>query len=147
VAYIEEPTQDPKDAAAFTQATGVPHALDETLHGATAAGRTLWEDAAALVLKPTLSALVRLWQADPLDVFPAEAPLVISSSFESGLGLSVLTVLASNPRLRQPAGLDTFRWLAADVLDPPFAPEMGALRPAHSPSRLRWDLLHEVGRV
>ena len=44
---------------------------------------------------------------------------VISSSFESGVGMVALAALASaTGRGRVPAGLDTYRTLAADVLQP-----------------------------
>ena len=46
---------------------------------------------------------------------------VISSSFESGLGLLALAELAACVSGRDTAaGLDTWRWLESDVLDGPF---------------------------
>ena len=47
--------------------------------------------------------------------------VVISSSFESGLGLNWLAFMAANLLKQQiPAGLDTAKWFKQDLIDPPF---------------------------
>ena len=47
-------------------------------------------------------------------------PVVVSSVFESGVGMRHLVALAAALG-DAPAGLDTYRWLAADVLARPLA--------------------------
>ena len=111
--YLEEPCSTFSDAIAVAEATGVKIALDETL-----SRNAAWYShphIAALIIKPTLigaldtcEALVQRARADNLRV-------VISSSFESDLGLSLLARLASQWAPEEPPGLDTSRWLAERI--------------------------------
>jgi O-succinylbenzoate synthase len=116
VAYVEEPLRDPAGLPALWADTGLPVALDETLQepGGPAALRG-W--AAAAVLKPTLvgglAAALRLAAAArAVGVRP-----VLSAAFESGVGLRGVAAVAAATGA-EPAGLDTYRWLAEDVLGP-----------------------------
>ncbi|MCA8863024.1 MULTISPECIES: o-succinylbenzoate synthase [unclassified Halomonas] len=111
--YLEEPCTAFADTIAVAEATGVPIALDETL-----SRREEWyghPQIKALVIKPTLigslnacEALVKRARADNLRV-------VISSSFESDLGLVQLARLASEWAPDEPPGLDTGHWLTGRV--------------------------------
>lgn len=116
VDYVEEPLRDPAGLPALWLDTGLPVALDETLQepgGAEAIHG--WAEAA--VLKPTLvgglMATLRLAAAArSVGVRP-----VLSAAFESGVGLRGVAALAAATGA-EPAGLDTYRWLAADVVGP-----------------------------
>ncbi|MCH4811485.1 o-succinylbenzoate synthase [Vreelandella neptunia] len=111
--YLEEPCAAFADSIAVAEATGVSIALDETL-----SRQDAWyyhPQLKALVIKPTLigslnacQALVQRARADNLRV-------VISSSFESDLGLGQLARLASEWTPNEPPGLDTGHWLAERV--------------------------------
>ncbi|MEL7967212.1 o-succinylbenzoate synthase [Vreelandella neptunia] len=111
--YLEEPCATFADTIAVAEATGVAIALDETL-----SRREEWNyhpQLKALVIKPTLigslsacEALVQRARADNLRV-------VISSSFESDLGLRLLSRLASVWAPDEPPGLDTGHWLTERV--------------------------------
>ena len=73
--------------------------------------------ASAAVLKPTLlggvgATIRRAAEARSVGVRP-----VLSAAFESGVGLRGVAALAAATGA-EPAGLDTYRWLAADVLGP-----------------------------
>ena len=114
--YLEEPTRDAADHPALWLDTGLPIALDETLQepGGEAHLRG-W--AAAAVLKPTLvgglmAALRLACAARSVGVRP-----VLSASFESGVGLRGVAAVAAATGA-EPAGLDTYRWLAEDVVPP-----------------------------
>lgn len=119
--FVEEPLADSAGLPELWLDTGLPLALDETLHrpgspggGADALGGWL----AAAVLKPTLvggvAATLRLAaRAEAVGVRP-----VLSSAFESGVGLRGLVALAAATG-GHTAGLDTARWLASDVLATP----------------------------
>ena len=114
--YLEEPTPDAGDHPALWLDTGLPIALDETLQepGGEAHLRG-W--AAAAVLKPTLvggmmAALRLAAAARAVGVRP-----VLSASFESGVGLRGVAAMAAATGA-EPAGLDTYRWLAEDVVPP-----------------------------
>jgi O-succinylbenzoate synthase len=110
IEYIEEPSEDPADFERLHIQCGLPYALDETIRQ-----RDVLRDfphAAALVVKPTLI-------GSAVDLRPLAnhgAPLVFSASFESGVGLQQVAHLAHLLAPDVPAGLDTYRWLAADVL-------------------------------
>ncbi len=114
VAYVEEPLRTPGELPALWLDSGLPVALDETVQedGAEVRG---W--ATAVVLKPTLvgglMAALR-WAARARAV---GARPVLSAAFESGVGLRGVAALAAATGA-EAAGLDTYRWLGADVLSP-----------------------------
>lgn len=130
IAYLEEPLTDPAGLPAFFDATGVPVALDESLRHLEPRDLEGRADVAAVILKPTLLGGVdraRRWaqQAIASQILP-----VISASFESGIGILGLARLASLSGCADvAAGLDTYRWLARDVVTPRLRFERGALYP------------------
>jgi O-succinylbenzoate synthase len=116
--FVEEPLAEVARLRDFYDATGWPLALDETLHGLrpdqevpAIPGVVAW------VLKPTLMRCledVMSWQDKAVQ---AGVAAIISASYESGVGIRMLAELAG----RSPdtaAGLDTYRFLAEDVLEP-----------------------------
>eukprot|EP00884_Botryococcus_braunii_P003874 jgi/Botrbrau1/13488/Bobra.0082s0084.1 len=133
--YIEEPVRDPTDLAVFFEATRVPVALDETLDEALRLAGPNPADVAmalsrlvdqtpglhALVVKPAVvgglekSALIARWAS------ARRIQVVISSAFESSLGLAVYAHLAAalpsnTSNIIPPAhGLATADWFAADL--------------------------------
>ena len=117
--YIEEPLADAAQMPKLVAACNLPVALDESLVGLPIRELREHTYARAVVLKPTLlgglaHTLEMAQHAHALGMKP-----VISSSFESGVGMLALAALASaTGRGRVPAGLDTYRMLAADVLQP-----------------------------
>ena len=119
--YIEEPVQDPHDLEAFLDETGIPYALDETLQRKNELAReklyAVCARARAAVLKPTLlhspGMLAMMLQAG----LPCEQ-IVVSAAFESGVGIAALAQYAAVLSGADiPAGLDTYGWLAEDVLE------------------------------
>ncbi|MEM9666548.1 MAG: o-succinylbenzoate synthase [Bacteroidota bacterium] len=117
IEYIEEPLAD-ADALPTLAADGVPVALDETVHQAPDVPLADWSYATAFVLKPTLLGLARTRQY-LADAAQLGRLVTLSSSFESGLGLALLYALAaSSPATQTAAGLDTYHWLAEDLLTP-----------------------------
>ena len=95
----------------------MPVALDESLVGMPPEALQDHGYARAVVLKPTLlggiSPTLRLAnRAKELGITP-----VISSAYETGVGALGLIALAAGVG-EIPAGLDTYRRLAEDVLDP-----------------------------
>ncbi len=115
--YIEEPVNNPHDLAAFSSGSELPLALDESLTDDAFDPDSV--PAAAWVIKPTLqggiSGALKLSEAArALDAIP-----VISAAFESGLGLRALAQLSAVLVDEGVAvGLDTGKWLGADVLEP-----------------------------
>ena len=111
IQYIEEPLQAPNELEQFHAETGVPYALDETLTEQSSLDS--FPNCAALVLKPTL--LGGRHRIAELAEFGK--PLVFSAAFESGVGIARIAQLASEYSTDVPCGLDTYSWLADDVLD------------------------------
>ncbi|MCY3595071.1 MAG: o-succinylbenzoate synthase [Bacteroidetes bacterium] len=114
--YIEEPLKDPTDLAAFARASHVPLALDETLREPEAERYCKFAD--VYVLKPTLSGgmtgtIKRIKQAQANNI-----RCIISSSYESGIGMLGLVELAGIvPGVAH--GLDTYNLFERDVLIDP----------------------------
>lgn len=90
--YLEEPVKSVEELIAFSKKTGFPIALDESIH-------TDWTQIPslkAIVVKPTLVGFI--------PKVPPHLKLILSSSYESGLGLIHIANLAKN---QLPIGLDT----------------------------------------
>jgi o-succinylbenzoate synthase len=118
--YLEEPLADPARLPRLVREFGAPVALDESLVGMEPGVLEEHRYARAVVLKPTLlggisNTLRMAERALRLGMTP-----VISSAYESGVGTAALVALAAGIGERPvPAGLDTYRALADDVLDTP----------------------------
>lgn len=119
VEYLEEPLADPAGLEEFTRASGVTVALDESLVGMEPRSLEDHRYAGTVVLKPSLlggiSRTLRLAErAAGLGMRP-----VISSAYETGVGTAALVSLAAGIGTEEiPAGLDTYRQLAEDVVEP-----------------------------
>lgn len=114
IAFVEEPLADPDGLEALARETGLPVALDESLAGA-AVHVPPW--AAAVVLKPTILGGIAATLAWAAAAHAVGVPAVLSAAFESGVGMRAVAALALEAGT-EPAGLDPYRRLAADVLAP-----------------------------
>lgn len=133
IAYVEEPFRDglPAIRRALERGFPLPLALDESLSLREVEPPDRIAGVRAVVLKPTLLGLSRTleiarWAEEE------GAVSVITSSFESSLGLGILAECGAclndppgGPDLAM--GLDTARWLAEDVLDRPLIPRSGRI--------------------
>lgn len=123
IEYVEEPLADPADLPRLARRAPLRWALDESLHRAAETP----EIAAALgaaVVKPMLEPALVWWAALVMAGMWGERQVaglgVVSSTFESGVGMRHLVALAAALG-DTPAGLDTYRWLADDVLERPLS--------------------------
>jgi len=129
VRWIEEPLADPARLQEFHQRTGLPVALDESLLDP--ALRGLWREplVAAWIVKPALRGLPETLRL--LRQVPPGTAAVVSSVFESGLGLwnlARIAACAAGEEHGAPAtGLGTDRFLAEDLADPPYSSSSGVL--------------------
>jgi len=114
LAFVEEPLADPDGLEALARDTGLPVALDESLSGATV---LIPPWAVAVVLKPTILGGIGATRAWVGAARAAGVPAVLSGAFESGVGMRAVAALALATGA-EPAGLDPYRRLAADVLAP-----------------------------
>lgn len=118
VEFIEEPLREFADYDRYDRETAAGFALDESLvHNAP----WPWKNLRALVIKPSL--LGALSVVDELIQWAAyhDRYAVISSMYESGVGMRRLAELAAERTPDVPAGLDTYSWLADDVTTPRLA--------------------------
>ena len=120
LAYLEEPLATPSSLTDWHAATGCPVALDETAREMDAdALFDAFPFARAVVLKPALIG-VRATRHGAARAAAHGAEVVVSSAYESGVGLQMLLALAATLGSRDvPAGLDTYRRLHRDVLSDP----------------------------
>ena len=145
--YVEEPLAQPGRMPDLVRETGLPVALDESLVGTEAGSLGEHRYAAAVVLKPTLlgglSAVLRFaGEAERLGMTP-----VVSAAYETGVGTAALVALAAAIGGDSPAGLDTYRRLAEDVVSPRLdlaTPEV-EVRAACSPRTVTGRHLTPVG--
>ena len=128
IEYIEEPLQNPAELPAFHEHSGLAVALDESLLEQPLEKFRACRGACAVIIKPTI--LGGLGAAARLAAAAAEQGLtpVFSAVYESGVGIRALAHLAARWGAPEVAmGLDTYRCLAADVLQPRLAIRDGAL--------------------
>ena len=146
--YVEEPLADPKRLPELVREFGVPVALDESLVGMEPDELEEHRYARAVVLKPALlggiSRTLRMAeQALRLGMTP-----VVSSAYESGVGTAALVALAAGiGEHTVPAGLDTYRMLAGDVLETPLrlpAPSVDVGQAAEASRRVDVGTLEQL---
>ncbi|MFB2865258.1 o-succinylbenzoate synthase [Aeromonas sp. MdU4] len=125
IEYLEDPCADFADIAFVANRTGMPVALDELL----AQGKP-WEpipQLRALVLKPTLLGSLANCEALIAQAHELRLKVIISSCFESDLGLNQLFHLAGEWAPEQAPGLDTRRWMAGNLLGDDGKPDLDQL--------------------
>jgi O-succinylbenzoate synthase len=149
IEYIEEPLQDASRLAELAGEWSLPIALDETLIAQDAGDIQPFENLKAMVLKPTLlggfgRTLEYVKRAHDLSL-----KTVVSSCFESAIGLNLLAHFASQIAPDTPCGLDTSEWFKENLLDLPLTVSSGQM--LLNPSRtlttdINLSLLTEVER-
>lgn len=114
IEYVEEPVARAEDLAAFRAAAGLRVAIDESLSLSPPPAADVW------IIKPTLRGGVAATLALANAARAAGVMPVISSAFETGVGLCALFQLAALTHdAGTPAGLGTGAWFARDVLAQP----------------------------
>ncbi len=125
IEFFEEPLQNPSELAFFP----LPFALDESLLEPSIEPLLSLPNLHTLVLKPTLlggKAGCLYWIQRCMEL---KLQWVISSAFESGIGiLQLARLLASLPPCSAPAGLDSYSFLAEDLLETPLEFYGGTLK-------------------
>jgi o-succinylbenzoate synthase len=118
IEYVEEPLRDWARLRELRTTCGARYALDETPREENPVIDGILDGASALVHKPTMMRLEDMPETE------RDIPICVSASFESGVGIAALASLAFVSDPDQPAGLDTYAWLAEDVLEErlPLAP-------------------------
>jgi len=132
IEYCEEPLLDSNKLEKLHLQTGMPLALDETLWSAptpksdTPAKHVSLSGIRALILKPSI---LGGWNNTKMWIEHAQKNgihCVLSSCFESGLGLNWIAFMANELLSEQfPAGLDTSKWFEQDLIEPRFLIQNG----------------------
>ena len=147
--YVEEPLADPSRLSSLASDYGVPVALDESLAGMEPEALEDRRYARAVVLKPTLLGGISRTLRFAEYASRLGMQTVISSAYETGVGTAALVALASGVGDGEvPAGLDTYRRLAGDVLHPPLglpAPRADVFAMAGARREIDRRLLRPVG--
>jgi o-succinylbenzoate synthase len=140
--YIEEPLKEFQRLGELYHITNLPFAIDESLFEL----KELPTKTKALIIKPSFvggiqktSELIKLAQSKGIQP-------VISSSFESSLGLLTLARFASLVPGNVAMGLDTFRWFRNDLIEPPFNVKNGFVEfsPTTDNITLNYSLLEKI---
>ena len=132
IEYCEEPLLDSNKLEKLHLQSGMPLALDETLWYAptpksdTPAKHVSLSGIRALILKP---GILGGWNNTKMWIEHAQKNgihCVLSSCFESGLGLNWIAFMANELLSEKfPAGLDTSKWFEQDLIEPRFLIQNG----------------------
>jgi O-succinylbenzoate synthase len=116
IEYIEEPLKDPKKLLSLYNKTDLLIALDESLKEISLESAQPKNWIAAIILKPAvIGSLQKTLQY--IDFGKRNGvKTVISDTFHTGVGLSMLIRLASIIDKAPPMGFDTYNWLSEDIL-------------------------------
>jgi o-succinylbenzoate synthase len=128
IEYIEEPLSDIENLDIFYEQTGIPIALDESLRQIPKKVIEKMKGLRAFIIKPSL--MGGFERSMEYTRFGKVHNLysVISSAFESGVGLTALANFASSLNPGNIAmGLDTFKWFKEDLLENGFNTTQGKL--------------------
>jgi len=121
IEYVEEPVSKSDEIPAIVARGVLPIAIDETTRD-TAPDEWLRWGLRAVVLKPSLNGgLLSLMPLISM-IERHGAYVTLSSSFESGVGLRSITLLASLLERCGAIGVDTASLLSEDLTEPPFPP-------------------------
>ena len=128
IEYLEEPVRNPDELPDLIESGMIPVALDETLVERGVMALDEHPGMVAAVIKPSIQGgLVDALELSRQAVGAGIRP-VISSLFESGIGIRALAELAaSTGKADTSHGLDTLKWFVQDVADPPLFLDGGAI--------------------
>jgi o-succinylbenzoate synthase len=147
--YVEEPLADPTLLPTFANNHSVPVALDESLADMEPEELEDHGYARAVVLKPMLLGGISRTLRFATRASRLGMESVISSAYETGVGTAALVALAAGVGDAEvPAGLDTYRRLAEDVLHPRLqlpAPRVDVRAVADTRREIDRRLLRPVG--
>lgn len=126
IEYLEDPLKNFNEIPQLYNETMMPIALDESLKSHSLKEIKSIDGIEVVILKPTLLGGFEKTKALIDEAHAYGLRVVISSTFESGVGLRGLAHLAASFSRHVAAGLDTGRWFKNDLLTP-FKLEHGRL--------------------
>ncbi len=149
IEYIEEPLDDITQLCNFHNTTNVPVALDETITDRADLAEYFHSDfVGAFILKPTAIGSYKKMAEIYEKAYSAGKKAVISSCFESGIGLKALiNIAAAFNKIPSAAGLDTYKWLKDDLTFASFddfGPRVSIVKINATADYLNMNLLRKV---
>ncbi len=123
IEYLEEPFKDPEDLLMAEW----PIALDETLRHFPHIKLKKIPSLKAVIVKPTLEGFFDSSSLKYAHCKESKTSLILSSSFETGVGISKIAHLAHILGLQEPMGLDTLRYFHDELLESPIHIEKGRM--------------------
>ncbi len=136
VEYIEEPLRDPSRLIQFHESTGLNIALDESLADTPPEKSEKKPGVIAYILKPTLLGGFEQTMKYIRKAHQFRISSIISSSYETSLGLSSLAHLAASIDYENlPHGLNTMNYFKNDLLTTPLKIFQGKVDLETQPSR------------
>jgi len=127
VSYIEEPFKDCSKIPEFFDQTLIPVALDESIQHLTLEKIRAISGVEILVLKPTILGGIEKTLHIMTQAKNAALDTIISSSFESSVGIWTLVNIVETTSHNTTAGLDTLKWFKDDVLKQPVSIQNGMI--------------------
>ncbi len=129
IEYIEEPLADTSRLREFSELTGMAVALDESVCELAPGALTNCPHVQAIVLKPTMLGGFDRTAGWARKASECNIKVVISSCFESQVGIAALTQFAAAFKtFNTPVGLDTLAWLQTSLLRDPIDFAHGRMR-------------------
>lgn len=148
IEYIEEPLQEPVQLTEFLKDARIPVALDETLCEIDLQELNGVKQIAAVVLKPTLLGGFEKAAAFARAASKLGASVVVTSTFESPVGISCLANFAAAfGTAGAAAGLETVDWFEQQLLTTPISLSGGQIelaQAAEAVKSINRSLLHEI---
>ncbi|MCB9771857.1 MAG: o-succinylbenzoate synthase [Candidatus Omnitrophica bacterium] len=127
IEYIEEPLKDFSKISEFYEETLIPVAIDESLKEHSLREIKSLDGLEVVILKPTILGGFEKIAQMTQEAHSYGLRTVITSSFETGIGLRALANLAASFSKHIPVGLDTAKWLIKDTVTPHLKTERGRL--------------------
>jgi len=139
IAYIEEPTANIAEFPGFYRETGIGYALDESIQHCRTVNTLGYKGLKAVVIKPTLIGGLHDCRQLTNGLLLAGIRVILSSSFESIIGIHCLAQLSAHWFPGEMPGLDTLSAFVENIIEE--MPESGYPLPEAALNKLElvWE--------
>jgi o-succinylbenzoate synthase len=117
--YLEDPLSSWEEMMQFSKETHFPVAVDEFLLEKSTHEVLSLPSLKAAVVKPSLFGGLEACQKLKKELQKKGSSLILSSAFESGVGIFSMAKFAEKLEISEAIGIDTYRYLKEDVIDAP----------------------------
>ncbi len=132
--YLEDPVDNFEDLQYFSKKTGFPIAVDEYFRESSFKQLLRLPSMKAIIVKPMLQGSFSLYEKNFPLLAQKKIDIVLSSSYESGLGiLQLIKRITRTPSLINHIGVGTYRLIKEDLLSTPHRIINGHLHVSENP--------------